>query len=207
MVHDSWFNFNHTSRLKWLRMDCLSKWTVPRRKLTVRKITGLGESGRSFLIWTGHFYSWPPTLTVSVWICWTGWTRCFTEIVRLSKHAPWLIGSTLTAIIFLYYRVATKMAREILGFTMCRVRLWWLVSLLDWRWWSYFSGKSTIRVLLMAHESWPSQINTMWFNGYYGSPRDDLLSLPDQISHISCDYDRSNKWKDVLRLFYFVKIV
>ena len=37
--------------------------------------------------------------------------------------------STLTAIIFLHYRVAAKMALEILRYTMCRVRLWWLVSL------------------------------------------------------------------------------
>ena len=34
-----------------------------------------------------------------------------------------VIGSTLTAIIFLHYRVVTKMAVEILGYTMCRVRL------------------------------------------------------------------------------------
>ena len=133
------------------------------------KVKRTSESGRSFLKWTGHFRSWPSTLIVPIWICLSGWTRCFTEIVRLSKHGPWLIGSTLTAIIFLHYRVATKMALEILGFTMCRVRLWWLVSLLDWRWWSYFSRKSTVRVLLMAHESLPSQINTIWFNGYYGS--------------------------------------
>ena len=33
------------------------------------------------------------------------------------------IDSTLTAIISLHYRVATKMALEILGYTMCRVRL------------------------------------------------------------------------------------
>ena len=31
--------------------------------------------------------------------------------------------NTLTAIIFLHYRVPTKMALEILGYTMCRVRL------------------------------------------------------------------------------------
>ena len=39
------------------------------------------------------------------------------------------ISSTLTAIIFLHNRVATKMALEILRNTICRVRLWWLVSL------------------------------------------------------------------------------
>ena len=41
----------------------------------------------------------------------------------------YIIASTLTAIIFLHYRVATKMALEILGYTMFRVRLRWLVSL------------------------------------------------------------------------------
>ena len=45
-----------------------------------------------------------------------------------------LITSTLTAIIFLHYRVATKMALEILGYTMCRVRLWIIVY--D-GWWAY----------------------------------------------------------------------
>ena len=35
--------------------------------------------------------------------------------------------STLIAIIFLHYMVATKMALEIFGYTMCRVRLGWLV--------------------------------------------------------------------------------
>ena len=55
-------------------------------------------------------------------------------------HGPWslVLGeycnfkaviSTLTAIIFLHYRVATKMALEVLVYTMCRVRLWWLVNL------------------------------------------------------------------------------
>ena len=40
----------------------------------------------------------------------------------------WGMSSTLTAIIFLHYTVATKMALEILGSSICRVRLRWLVS-------------------------------------------------------------------------------
>ena len=39
-------------------------------------------------------------------------------------HNLWVISSTLTALTFLHYWVATKMALEILGYTMCRVRLW-----------------------------------------------------------------------------------
>ena len=38
------------------------------------------------------------------------------------------ISSNLTVIIFLHYMVAAQMALEILGYTMCRVRLRWLVS-------------------------------------------------------------------------------
>ena len=44
------------------------------------------------------------------------------------SYGQYNMTSTLTAIIFLNYRVATKMALEILRYTMCRVRLW-LVSL------------------------------------------------------------------------------
>ena len=39
------------------------------------------------------------------------------------------ISSTLTAVVFLHYMVSTKMALEILDYTICRVWLWWLVSL------------------------------------------------------------------------------
>ena len=39
---------------------------------------------------------------------------------QVTKCYP--IFSTLTAKIFLHYRVATKTALEILGYTMCRVR-------------------------------------------------------------------------------------
>ena len=44
-------------------------------------------------------------------------------ICSLHQMALYVIGSTLTALIFLHYRVATKMALEILGYPMCRVRL------------------------------------------------------------------------------------
>ena len=81
------------------------------------------------------------------------------------SHTVSVIVRTLTAIVFIHYRVATKMALEISGYTMCRVRQWWLVSLplklsklvyaaynmLDWRGWSYFSMKSTVRVLHISY--------------------------------------------------------
>ena len=50
-------------------------------------------------------------------------------ITIVYDHSLWFIDSTLNAIVFLHYRVATKIALEILGYTMCRVRPWWLVSL------------------------------------------------------------------------------
>ena len=40
-----------------------------------------------------------------------------------SSYKLYDIISTLTAIVFLHYRVAFEMAIEILGYTMCRVRL------------------------------------------------------------------------------------
>ena len=57
---------------------------------------------------------------------------CVLDKVTVAQFYPehfYSIVSTLTAIIFLHYRVATKMALEISGYTMCRVRLCWLVSL------------------------------------------------------------------------------
>jgi len=54
---------------------------------------------------------------------------CQTEIlVHQNWHNIPVISSTLTAIVFLHYRVVTKIALEILGYTMSRVRPW-LVSL------------------------------------------------------------------------------
>ena len=66
------------------------------------------------------------------WITRFPWPTNFTVLpgLRLFKaYNLYFIASTLTAIIFLHYRVATKMALEILGYPMCRVQLWWLVSL------------------------------------------------------------------------------
>ena len=42
---------------------------------------------------------------------------------HIVQYNLYRIISTLTAIIFLHYRVAAKMALEILGYTMCRVRV------------------------------------------------------------------------------------
>ena len=73
--------------------------------------------------------------------------------------------STLTTLIFLHYKVATKMALEILGYTMShgpcvefdydgwsayhlKYLNWYM---LGWRGWSFFSRKSTVRVLVMDH--------------------------------------------------------
>ena len=89
-----------------------------------------------------------------------------------------VICSTLTVIIFLHYRVATKMALEILGYSMCRVRLWWFVSLpLNWYIiyriylaggrWSYFSRKFTVRVLVIWYDSY--QIFYAWYQGLTGT--------------------------------------
>ena len=45
------------------------------------------------------------------------------QVGTVFYHGAWPITSTLTAIIFLHYSVATKIALEILRYTMCRVRL------------------------------------------------------------------------------------
>ena len=51
-------------------------------------------------------------------------TSVFSNGSAFGKWANFSIIYTLTAIIVLHYRVATKMALEILGYTMCRVRGW-----------------------------------------------------------------------------------
>ena len=43
--------------------------------------------------------------------------------ILFMNYGQYCITSTLTAIIFVHYRVPTKMALEILGYTMCWIRL------------------------------------------------------------------------------------
>ena len=53
----------------------------------------------------------------------------FSQKIEHKSGSIWRIASNFTAIIFFQYRAAVEMALEMLGYTMCRVRLWWLVSL------------------------------------------------------------------------------
>ena len=68
------------------------------------------------------YYSW----TEEFFILGVDW--CYYHSINRGGFT-WVIASNFAAIGYLHYRVFTEMALEILGYTMCRVRLWWLVIL------------------------------------------------------------------------------
>ena len=47
----------------------------------------------------------------------------YVKNIKLTRKNSKSITRTLTAVVFLHYRVSTKMALKILDYTICRVRL------------------------------------------------------------------------------------
>ena len=76
-------------------------------------------------------------------------------------HYWYVIASTLTGIVFLRYRVGAKMALgtpwawfDYDGWWAYHLKYpnWYMLGGGDWRGWSYFSRKSTVRVLVIVYE-------------------------------------------------------